>query len=262
MLLGQANLRKALGAGFAAILVSSVALGQAGPSLSATEVVCRMLRSEQEQEKNLQHYRMVREYRLNNEDGSKAVKLVANVSYDGAAAKSIEVVQESGSEGIFRKVLKKVVETEVRASREEGRREMRLSPENYNFKLLGSEDRDGRPAYVLQLLPKRKSKFLIDGRLWVDAQEFAIVRVEGRPAASLSFWVGKPDITQSFQKVGDVWLMSRNESLTRAKLIGKVTFVMETREVQNAASKIALVAPAGHGDSLSKGAGFTRRGNP
>lgn len=224
---------------FAAILLSSIALGQPASLVSADEVIARMAESERQQEKNLQHYRTVREYRLANGDGSKSVQALASVVYDANGAKTISVMRESGSEGIFRRVIGKVLEAEERASRE-NQSEMRLSQANYAFKLLGTEMREGRNCYVLQLVPKRKSKYLLDGKAWVDAKEYAVVRIEGRPSASLGFWVGKPYISQSFQKVGNIWFMSRNESLTNAKLFGKVVFSMQTTEVKSGGTTVAV----------------------
>lgn len=225
------------------MLIGATAYGQASAPVTAADVIEGMVRSEKEQEKNLPLYRTIREYRLANGDGTKAVQVIAGVGFDAKSGKTITVLQESGAEGIFRRVIRKVLEAEERASRNDGD-EMRLSPANYDFKLMGSETRDGRLCHVLQLLPKKKSKFLIDGKIWVDAQEYALVRLEGRPAASLSFWVGKPLITQSFQRVGNgMWLMSRNESSTNAKLFGRVTFTMELKEVQAGGTKLAVSRP-------------------
>jgi hypothetical protein len=243
MLLGQTSVPAAPNGAVAAILYSSLALGQPASAVCADEVIARAVESEAQQEKNLQHYRTVREYHLANGDGSRSVQVLASVVYDANGAKTISLLQESGSEGIFRRVIRKVLEAEERASRED-EKEMRLGPENYDFKLLGTESRDGRNCYVLQLLPKRKSKYLLDGKAWVDAKEFAVVRIEGRPSASLGFWVGKPYISQSFEKAGNIWFMAHNESLTNARLFGKVVFSMQTTEVQSGGTKVAINRPS------------------
>lgn len=215
------------------------ATAQPAPELPVEAIVQKMIASEEQQKKNLRGYRATRAYRLSNEDGSKVTEVIAKISYDQQGRKRIDVVEERGSEGLFRRAIQKVVDTEMKASAED-RGDIRIGPENYDFRLAGVEVRDGNRCYVLDLIPKKKSKFLMEGRMWVDAQDFAVARIQGRPAANISFWVGKPYITQSFQKVGDVWLLARNESTTKAKIVGLVTFTMETREVESEGVKVAL----------------------
>ncbi len=64
--------------------------------------------------------------------------------------------------------------------------------------------------------------------------------LEGRPAASVSFWVGKPLITQSFEKVGDFWLLSRNHSEVDAKIVGRIALNIDTRDVEMGGTKVEL----------------------
>jgi hypothetical protein len=235
MILGRSSVRirsQVIALGLVAICGAAA---RSTSDLTAEEIVHKMLASEAQQQKNLPRYRTMREYRLTNADGSKNVEVLARISYDRAGKKRIDVIEERGSEGLFRRAIRKVLDTELKASRE-GRSEIQISPENYDFKLIGMENRN----YVLDLLPKRKSKYLMDGRMWVDAQDFAISRIKGRPSANISFWVGKPLITQSFQKVGDVWLLAHNESVTTAKIVGRVTFTMETLEVESGGTKLAM----------------------
>jgi len=54
---------------------------------------------------------------------------------------------------------------------------------------------DGRPAYVLSVTSEAQNKYLIDGKIAVDATDYSIVRIEGvrtepfllGPAAFISF---------------------------------------------------------------------------
>src|SRR5262249_35869390 len=85
-------------------------------------------------------------------------------------------------------------------------------------------------CYVLDLVPKSKSKYLLRGTVWVDAQDYAIVRLEGRPTASVSFWAGKPFIVVEFQKVGAYWVVSRNLSHTDGRLVGATDLTIDYSE--------------------------------
>ncbi len=224
----------------AACALIPACVGQNMADHATDQIVSRMVQVELAQEKNLQHYRMIRTYTLNNADGSKPVELLAQVVFDGESGKSIQVIEERGSDGMFRRALHKVLEAEIRTSNKDGKKEARITPDNYSFHLNGTEMRDGRRCFVLQLTPKRKSKYLVDGRAWVDAEDYALVGLEGRSAASVSFWVGKPYITQSYEKIGDFWLMASNHSVADAKFVGRIALTIETRDVEMGGTKVVL----------------------
>ena len=82
-------------------------------------------------------------------------------------------------------------------------------------------------VWLCSLKPKRGSKYLIEGKAWIDPNENAIVRVEGRTAKSVSFWIGKPHIIQEFRKVGDVWVSASNRSTSDVKLLGHTELYVE-----------------------------------
>ncbi len=229
----------------------ATASAQPPPATDVAEVVDRMVKSEICQLKKLQRYRMTRTYQLRSADGSKDVQMLARVTYDGSTGKTIQVVEERGSEGLYRRALQKIMEAEVRTSHEDGREDTRLGPENYNFKLIGTAVREGQKCYVLQLVPKRKTKYLLDGKAWVSVDDFGLVALEGRPAASISFWVGKPLITQCFQKVGEFWLLASNHSEVDAKVVGRIALNIETRDIETDGTKVELAARHHDGRALA-----------
>ena len=63
----------------------------------------------------------------------------------------------------------------------------------------------GRAAYVLEIKPKRNDKFLFEGRIWVDAEDYALARAEGKPVKKPSFWTKSIHFVQIYQKCGPVW---------------------------------------------------------
>jgi len=60
---------------------------------------------------------------------------------------------------------------------------------------------EGRLTYVIGVIPKRREKYLIEGRIWVDATDYALVRAEGKPARSPSFWTHSVHFVQQYQAV-------------------------------------------------------------
>jgi hypothetical protein len=86
--------------------------------------------------------------------------------------------------------------------------------------LLGTETKDGRSCYVLQVIPARNDKLLYKGKILVDGQEYAVVRIEAQPAKSPSFWISQTQIEHQYDKVADFWLPVRNRSTSRVRFGG------------------------------------------
>jgi hypothetical protein len=51
--------------------------------------------------------------------------------------------------------------------------------------MVGTEEIEGRRTYVINVIPKRREKYLMEGRIWVDATDYALVRAEGKPAHAI-----------------------------------------------------------------------------
>src|SRR4029078_3338920 len=65
------------------------------------------------------------------------------------------------------------------------------------------------------------------GRIWVDAYDFAVVRLEAEPAKNPSFWTKSSEIEQSYEKVNDFWLPQRNHSVSSIRLRGRAGLTLE-----------------------------------
>jgi len=158
------------------------------PSLE--HITSGILESEGRKQANLREYSVVRRYILENKRLNKYAEMRVRMVYRQGEGKSFEILELLGSESVYKRVFEKLLEAEVDASKGLQREESSFTPRNYEFRLAGLEEKGGRRCYVLELAPKSKSKYLFRGRIWVDAHDFEIVRIEGRPAAKLSFWTG------------------------------------------------------------------------
>ena len=68
------------------------------------------------------------------------------------------------------------------------------------------------------------------GRIWVDATDFAVMRIEAEPAKNPSFWTKETQIEQIYSKVGDFWLPRSNRSTTTVRLGGHASFTIDYGE--------------------------------
>jgi hypothetical protein len=58
-------------------------------------------------------------------------------------------------------------------------------------------------------------KYLFEGRVWIDVDDYAVVRIEGHPAKKLSFWIQRADFVRQYIKIGSFWLPQRDETFVQ-----------------------------------------------
>ena len=80
---------------------------------------------------------------------------------------------------------------------------------------------------MLRVTPKAENKYLIDGKIWVDATDYSIVRIEGRPARNPSFWTRSVHFVHTYQKVGPFWLAASTESVSEIRIFGTAELTIE-----------------------------------
>lgn len=209
-------------------------------------VVKRMLEMDQKRREALWRYTAVRQYTGDNKRFKQHAETLAQETYVAPSTKQFDIVIEKGSGYIRKKVFAKLMEAEREAFRQENLDQTRISPENYNFQLLGTEELDGRKAYVLELIPKTRKKYLIKGRIWVDAEDYAMAKMEGQPAKNPSFWTRRVQIIRQYKKVGDFWLPALTWSASDLLIAGRSTLTIEYKNYRiNEAVAAGRPAPAG-----------------
>ena len=171
---------------------------------------------------------------------NRDAEMVVNVTYHAPNSKTFSIVSQSGSRFVLDHVFKKLLEGEQEAANDENGRNIALNSENYEFTDAGYETRPEGAQYVLNLLPKTKNKFLYRGKIWVDAKDFAVVRIEGEPARNPSFWIKKTEIMYRYVKVNGFWLPAENHTESVIRLGGRAILSIEYKDY-----KITNPAPIG-----------------
>jgi hypothetical protein len=187
---------------------------------TADEIVTRMTAHDLARQSSIEGYAGMRRYVLENQEFHKRAEMLVQVQGDKDGTKHFEVVSEDGWKAAHKHVLHKMLESETETSRPEKRSGARLNSQNYEFSLIGTELAAARTAYVLEVRPKRSEKYLFEGRIWVDAEDYALARAEGQPAKKPSFWTKSIHFVQVYQKCGPVWFPLSTQSVTEARLFG------------------------------------------
>src|SRR5258708_2803794 len=203
------------------LLPASAAAADESPSFpTAEEIVARMGSRDLQRQVSIEGYAGMRRYVLDNQHLHKRAEMLVQVQGDPDGTKHFEVVSEEGWKAAHKHVLRKMLESESDTSRPDIRAKTKLNPENYDFEVIGTEPVADRTAYVLEIKPKRREKYLFRGRIWVDTEDYALVRAEGNPAKSPSFWTKSTHFVQVYQKSGPLWFPLSTQSVTEAHIFG------------------------------------------
>ncbi len=169
------------------------------------------------------------------------------------------IVEEGGSGYIRNKVLRKTLEGEAQAVRNNEPSNAALTEANYTFALtaprgskfktsdgdedpgesavdsaqakkdpplptIGDTPADGQAR--LFITPKRKDMLLVDGAVVVAAADADLMQVEGRLSKTPSFWTRSVDIVRRYARVGGIRVPVVTESTANVRIAGRSAFKM------------------------------------
>jgi hypothetical protein len=196
-------------------------------SLTSAQIVEQMMVHEQVHNRELKHYQTVRHYQAEYHGfpTSLEARMDVEVNYDLGSGKRFQIVSQTGSKFLLEKVLKRAVDSEKEASQQ--KTPSTMTPANYRFQLLGNEVLGGRPAYILDVQPIVASKFLIRGKIWVDAADFAVAKMETQPAKSPSFWLSRTEIHFTGAKTSGFWMPQKLISDTSVRIGGRAVLTID-----------------------------------
>jgi hypothetical protein len=199
-----------------------------GP-LSTEQVVTNLVSMNRERAQALHAYRVTETFRLKYRGfpGTRTAEMVVDVKYHSPGTKQFTIRSATGSRLVINKVFRKLLEAEQQVLGAAATKRTALNTDNYSFAGAGHDDDLSSLAYVLRVNPLTKSKFLYHGRIWVNANDFAVVRVEAEPAKNPSFWTRDVEIEQLYMKVGDFWLPARIHSITAVRLGGHAELTVQ-----------------------------------
>jgi hypothetical protein len=202
--------------------------------LSTEEVVTNLIQRNLERARALGAYQGTRVYRLEYHGfpGSRTAEITVDVRYSTPGTKEFSIRSQKGSRLIIDRVFKRMLQSEKEAASEEKQSRVALNRDNYKFTLDGYESTPSGLAYILLVEPRTDDKLLYRGRIWVDAEDFAVVRIDAVPAKNPSFWTKETKIEQVYAKVGDFWLPLFNRSTSAIRLGGRASFTIDYQDYQ------------------------------
>jgi hypothetical protein len=196
-------------------------------SANVGEIVQELVKHNQQRAAELRGYTDERHYsvRYKGFPIDLTASMVVDATYDAPATKQFHILSERGSKLLIDRVLKKLLEAEQQGTQDPAR--TALTPENYDFTLLGQQTVEGHPCYELEVEPKKDSKLLYRGRIWVDRRDFAVAQIEAEPAKNPSFWIKKTTIHHVYGQTGPFWLPVSDVSRTDVRIGGNAVLTID-----------------------------------
>jgi hypothetical protein len=201
----------------------SVAWAAQQRSASGDEVLQQFLKSD---EPHLTRYLAARRLEARNERFKVTGWLDACTELSPERGFEYRVIAEGGSGLIRGRVLKKALDAERQAWADGEVARSRIDLQNYDF--VATDQADGELIKLL-LKPRRQSRMLVDGAIFLAPIDRDLVRVEGTLAKNPSFWTQRVDVVRRYERVAGVRVPIALESVARIRIAGRSVFQMTYR---------------------------------
>ncbi|HKW34220.1 MAG TPA: hypothetical protein VJN92_14505 [Candidatus Acidoferrum sp.] len=198
--------------------------------LRGDDIIAKMLENNRVRNEHLRRYSAMRTYEIRNPQGKLAAQEVVRVDYEAPSKKMFNKTSEKGSGIVRHLVFDHLIQSEGETSSGREHHDSAITEANYEFALVGEEDLGPYHCFVLTATPKRKDKYLFEGKIWIEALDFAVVKIAGHPAKKPSFWVSRADFVRQYQRIDGFWLPFRDETFVEVKMYGKKLFTVDHQQ--------------------------------
>ena len=209
------------------LAAAACASAQTGSTVSPREdIVAQMALAQAANRTHLQPYVVTRDYRLfegTNRDQAKS-HVTAEITVAPPGSKKYIIENPTGS-AWGERIVRKMLDGEVAFANDSG--SIDITDKNYDFVLLRQDQLTGQRCYVLDLLPKRKSKNLLHGTIWIDAKTYLPLRVEGELAKTPSWWLTDVRVVLLYGYAGKLWVQTSSEVTASVRIIGPSSMVWQ-----------------------------------
>ncbi len=195
------------------------------PTLAPNEILARMEQRYEQQLRALQSYQDRRRYSVTHSLLGNSTYLLVEEKFRAPEEKRFQVLERGGSSQVQQRVFFRLLQTEQETARQATRLQVDLCRRNYAFTFERYDPLAG--AYVFQAEPRGSHPYLLRGKIWINAQDFAVQRIEGEPAQRNSSLIRQSRFVHEFAKFGDFWFPVRHRSETQLYLFGRATLAID-----------------------------------
>ena len=199
------------------------------PGVTESQVLAELAAHNEERKAALHDYTVLRTYQVVDPNGKVHATEIGRMEFFSPDKKAFTVTAESGSGLVRHMALNPLINSEIEAAAGKEHHDSAISTDNYSLNLLGEQQLGPYRCFVAEAVPKRKDKYLFEGRVWIDVNDYSVVRIEGHPAKKLSIWIQRADFVRQYQKIDGFWLPEKDQTLVQVRLYGKKLLKIEHR---------------------------------
>jgi hypothetical protein len=176
-----------------------------------------------------------------------AAEMLVKTTYRKQTGKSYQILSQSGSSLWRNQVLKTLLENEQKMSQPGNVETALINSSNYEMQLdkNPAQTLNGRECLLLDITPRRKSQYLFQGLLWVDAHDYSIVQLKGTAAKSAVFIANAAEITRQYSEVESVPMATHAEAVSGSALLGQTVVKVDYSGYQVQLVPVPVTASAG-----------------
>jgi len=200
------------------------------PGISEDRIFAELATHNERRSAALAAYTSLRTYQVVDLRGKVHAEEIGRMEYQAPDKKNFVVTSEKGSGLIRRLALGPLIASEIEAASGKEHHDSAMTPANYTLQPVGEQQVGPYHCFVALAIPKRRDKYLFEGKVWIDVQDYAVVRIEGHPAKKLSFWIDRADFVRQYQKIDGFWLPQRDETLVQVRLYGKKALTIDHQD--------------------------------
>jgi hypothetical protein len=196
----------------------------------------------------LTSYRAVRHLTATTRGGKMQASLTARTQLDPQHGFRYEILEQSGSAMIQKRVLVAALETERQVQVSGTGSRGALTADNYDFLDAAADTAASAASDSLvrvDLKARRRDTMLIDGAMFLTSEDFDLVRVEGVLVKRPSFWTRKVSVVRRYGRIAGVRVPLVMESTAQVLIVGASSFSMkyDYEMVNGAAAPSPSAAP-------------------
>jgi hypothetical protein len=208
----------------------SEALEPLSPGVTENQVFAELASHNDQRKTALHDYSVLRTYEVLDLKGKVHAKKIGRMEFLFPDKKTFTVTSESGSGVVRSMVLNSLIKSEIETAAGKEHHDSAISADNYSLNLLGNQQVGPYRCFVAEVRPKRKDKYLFEGKIWIDVEDYSVVRIEGHPAKQLSFWIQRADFVRQYQKIDGFWFPQKDQTVVQVRLYGKKILTIDHRD--------------------------------
>jgi len=173
---------------------------------------------------DIEHYAVYR----GKDETHPAAEITVKATFRRGQGRSYHILSQRGSELIRKLGLIPLLKEEKTLSEPGTLEQNWLNSTNYQMSLKSDkpEQINGHMCYAISIVPKHRAPQTLIGTLWVDADDYAAIRIDGVPSRRPSIFAGSTRVTRDYEEVHGYSMATFARAESNSRWIGRTVITV------------------------------------